>query len=764
MTRAWRSCLKACSIVAAFCLVEAGIAMSTAAAQPDASFVLPREQFLHQLDLTKPELAAVKAALDANDVPKAERAFIAYWRQRPLGSPFLTGWEALSRNPAYKNNRSEDALAGRFQDGYSVYEAPPTGLDWHGCPLSCVTRMPLLIAPRGSYHHTRDRKYLRFIVDHVLGYINAYPIADFVDNSSDKGWVNHTTVAKPWYWCMLPQRFGELSDTLPLIRTSPAVTDEELLTILHRLYQEGGYQAREIKLWVDRRHNGGCAMIKGLAMAATVLQDFPQGQRWLDLCGELTAQYVREAFYPDGMCIELTTAYSASVANQMQSMIAGLTNRPAIQALKPRVREMITCLVALSDPTGWLPSFGDLYAGKVHSCVNPAVAAWADLPWAPAVLGKATEPLPPFTVWPQPGQEAWSGYYTMRSDWTPQARFLAMDCGPWGATHQHGDRLSFVVTALGAKFIIDPSGTRYASNTPDSFISRQCSGFLHNTITVDGVDEFRGDIPLESKAPLTNRWEHGDRYSLLVGDYSFAPVKPVKWERRMLFVDKTYWLLQDVLTGELPEAAIEQNFQFEADTQIEFKDGVTLATAPNGARLALAPLEGGLTPKLTLGDKKPQVSYWPDGKPKTVLFREDGRDQAHGRGWTGRSSDKLLPAPAVTYTGQVKFPAMITVAIVPLEAGQSLADLPQVTREGEVWTLPLAGGKLRFETKARECRVRAPVSVTGRRGQSLRKAIWLAVIPPSTTSTAPVTNEASSEARNRAALATSWGWPRRPRG
>jgi len=173
----------------------------------------------------------------------------------------------------------------------------------------------------------------------------------------------------------------------------------------------------------------------------------------------------------------------------------------------------------------------------------------------------------------------------------------------------------------------------------------------------------------------------------------------------VLFVDRGYWLLQDVLTGEQPEADVEQNFQFEADIKIEFQAGVTVATAPNGARLALAPLEGGLSPRLTVGDKEPHVSYWPDGKPKTVLAREDGRDQKHGRGWTGRSSDKLIPAPAVTYMGKVKLPTAITVALVPLTPGQALEQAPQITRAGDVWTLPTAGGNLRFETTVDSCRV-----------------------------------------------------------
>jgi hypothetical protein len=393
-----------------------------------------------------------------------------------------------------------------------------------------------------------------------------------------------------------------------------------------------------------------------------------------------------------------------------------LRDRPAMEAFKPRVAEMLTCLVGLIDPNGWTPSFGDLYLKtKATSRIDPAVADWVGLPWARTLREETTEPVPPFTVWPRPSQEQWCGYYTMRSDWSSRARYMMIDCGPWGTTHRHGDRLSFVVTAFGENFIIDPSGTAYASNNPDSFISRQVAAFLHNTITVDGVDEFMGcrcvdsgPVPWETKVPLQNRWEHGDNYSLFAGDFSFAPVKPVKWERRVLFVDKTYWLLQDVLTGELPEAAVEQNFQFEAEIQVEFKDNITLAKAPGGAMLALVPLEGGLTPKLTIGDREPHTTYWPYGKPTVVQMRGyDGREEKHGRGWTGRNTHNLIPAPAVTYVGTLDTwpPAAITLLIVPLEAGQTLKDVPKATHDDNVWTLPTKGGNLQFDADTRGCRL-----------------------------------------------------------
>ena len=699
-----------CATIGLVCVVLAMDAAEGAPARGDEFLVPSRGAFLRCLDLGKPELAPVKVALEKGDLDAAEAAYLGHFRSKPIRSPLLTDWSKKERNSGYNTKRADDLLAGHFWDGYSVHEVPETGLDWHKSPLSCVTRFPIFGTLRYAIHHTQDPKYVRFVVDHLLEYMEAYPIEEFVGKRTTEGWTNHTTVAKPWYWCMIPNRLRELPHTIALIRSVPEVRDDELLRIVRRLYQETAYLRTEIGHWVERRHNGGCAMIEAMALCCAVLDEFSASREWLAYDAELAAQYIGQAFYPDGMCVELTAAYSASVSSVQQRLAYALREQEAIKALRGRLAAMVTCMVALSDPTGWLPSFGDLHAGTLPRCVHQPLAEWLGLPWVGTVARRTDGPLPPFKVWPVLGQDQWCGYYTMRSDWSPDAKYMAIDAGPWGTTHQHGDRLSFVVTANGAKFIIDPSSTKYASNRPDAFIGGQPSGFLHNTITVDGVDEFRSEGTIaEAKQPLRNTWQHGERHTLFASSFSFAPVKPVTWERRVLFADGSYWLLQDVITGQQDTAEIEQNFQFEADIQIEFHDGTSVATTPNGARLALVPLAGSLTPKLTIGDKTPHTTYWPNGKPTKVLRREDGHDQMHGRGWTGRSSHKLIPAPAVTYTGKVELPVMITVAIIPLAPNQDLADAPQIraeVAEGKtIWIVPAGDGVLRFVTSVGACSV-----------------------------------------------------------
>ena len=338
-------------------------------------FIVPtRKAFLNCLDLNRPELAPIRAALERDDVDAAAAAYIAHFRTKGISSPLLKNWAAMSRNPKYRTSRADDLLAGHFWDGYSVYEVPPTGLDWYGSPLSCVTRFPIFSTLCYALHHTQDPKYARFVAGHILEYQKAYPIDEFVGTDTRQGWTNHTTVAKPWYWCMIPNRLRELPQAIPLIRTFPQVTDDELMQILHRLYQETAYLRTDIKRWVDRRHNGGCAMIDAMAQCCAILDDFTVTREWLAYDAQLAAGYLRDAFYPDGMCVELTVAYSASVSAAQQRLAYALREEEGIKTMKDRLAAMVTCMVALSDPTGWLPSFGDLHAGTLPRCIHLPLA------------------------------------------------------------------------------------------------------------------------------------------------------------------------------------------------------------------------------------------------------------------------------------------------------------------------------------------------------------------------------------------------------
>ncbi|MCX5659797.1 MAG: alginate lyase family protein [Planctomycetota bacterium] len=696
-----------------------------------SDFVIPtRAEFLRTLDLTAPALQSTRDALNRGDVDAAGRAFIAHFRRRPMESPLLPDWSATPRDPARKNKIADDCLRGKLWDGYNVYDIPASGIDWYDCPLFCLPRFPVFPHLLEAWHDSGDPRYLRFIVDHSLEYIRAYPIEKFAGRNSLDDMRSHYHVGPPTWWCLNPNRLDEWTAALAAIRTSPLVTDEELLTILHRMTQEIRYLLTQVPYWVGEAHNVACFIIRVMGRLFTVMADFADAPTWRRLAAVWLKDYLESAFYPDGQFKELTTGYGTACVEHVAITAHALRDEPESQGYRAPLRQMLMAVAAQCGPSGRIHSFGDCRTLRLDQMSLVPLAQWLGDPWLSAIidysdrlkpvpygvpgppgtpadasaatqLANGPTPAPPFLHWPPIGSEVWGGYYTMRSDWSPQARFLMADGGPWGTTHQHMDRLSFVLSAHGADFLADPSCTLYANNEPDARLSTMHAGFVHNTITVDGIDEYvRTMDDCEAKEPIHNRWEHGPGWSLFAGSYDFSPLKPLRWERRILFVDGRYWLVQDVLTEAPPEGVttigpvmrkIEQNFQFEPEIALEVKADRATAVAANGARLIVLPLEGGLAPHRLFAQEEAHptcsTQYGAYGKPGEL---------PHGRGWVARWTNHIIPAPALTFIGEVQLPHVTTLAFIPLAPGEAETALPKITsreeRGGRVWRLPTGTG------------------------------------------------------------------------
>jgi len=666
-------------------------------------FVIPdREGFLRALDLDQPVLAEVKAALARGDEAEAGRAFIQHFRTRDLSSPLLTDWDAVPRDPDFTDPIAEDCLHGRLYDGYNYYDIPAEGIDWYDCPLFCLPRFPVFPSLVASWHHRQDPRYLRFVIDHAFEYMDAYPITWFADKHSNEGYRNHYLVGPPTWWCLCPERLEQWSAALALLRRSPLVTDEGLLVSLHRMLQEIRYFLTQIPHWLGRRHNAAGYTIRVMGVLARVFEDLAESATWRELDAEWLAEYLDEGFYPDGLFKELTLGYTSSVTAQTSRIAAVLFDEPPVLAHRDRLAAMVTAMVGLAKPTGPVPSFGDGPGRTLGVIWCEDLVRRLDEPWLSAISGpiEAARPFmtagapprelpaeewpdfsdsaPPFTEWPVPGDPVWGGYYAMRSDWSADARYLMIDGGPWGTTHQHMDKLSFELVAYGADFITDPVNTQYANNEPDARLSTLHAGFLHNTLTVDGVDEFVGDAAeWSTDEPLGNRWESGARHVLFSGTHDFHPEKDVQWERRVLFVDRHYWVLQDVLTGTEGEVEVEQNFQFERDISLELDGERAVAEASNGARLVVVPFDDSLSAAIVIAEETDRIT-------RSTQYGTTRGPQpfGHGRGWISRVTKKIEPAPALVRTGRVRLPCTLTLTLIPISPRDRDLPLPQATHAG----------------------------------------------------------------------------------
>ena len=174
-------------------------------------------------------------------------------------------------------------------------------------------------------------------------------------------------------------------------------------------------------------------------------------------------------------------------------------------------------------------------------------------------------------------------------------------------------------------------------------------------------------------------------------------MKDVRWTRRVLFVDKSYWLMQDVLVGGQASARIEQNFQFEEDIVVVLDGDSVVATATNGAQLLMRPLQNGLSPVVSIGDEGSRLTC----STQSGAYREPS-EMGHGRGWISRVINHILPAPAVTWCGELALPAVITTALIPFPPDVPVGEAPQINVETiDLWRvcdLPVTGGTVRWRT------------------------------------------------------------------
>ena len=261
-----------------------------------------------------------------------------------------------------------------------------------------------------------------------------------------------------------------------------------------------------------------------LYMLGASFPEFADAARWRATARTVLEGRLGEQFYADGGTVEQSTFYHhASVGDYL---LAALTARQVGETLSPAVWSAIErgldFSTALLQPDGRIPEIGGADDGKPirmehlplwdfrpYQALGAVLFDRGDLKFAagrfhedalwllgPAGL-EAFDRLPATT----PERTAFalpqSGYYVMRTDWTPQADYVVVDCGEQAlgmrpdaipnSMHGHADCLSVLVTLAGHRVLID-SGF-YAYNSGGAWEAHFRETAAHNTARVDGRDQ-----------------------------------------------------------------------------------------------------------------------------------------------------------------------------------------------------------------------------------------------------------------------------------
>ena len=375
----------------------------------------------------------------------------------------------------------------------------------------------------------------------------------------------------------------------------------------------------------------------GLADFAFRFPEFLDRRRWIErvlfLCeGQVIAQ-VR----PDGMHYEQSPGYHMCAMNSWRTVLelADATGVEMSKRFRRTLEKMHEVCLYLAQPDWRHPNLGDSGEGDVSQALARGAVLFGrsdfrfapqrDIPRGETGARPSKPPRKTSVLLPD------AGYCVMRSDWSPEARYMVIDYGPWGYPngHSHEDSLSFTLSAFGRKLIPETGVFSYARDEWREYFAGAAG---HNTCTVDGRG--MGFVDTELLSWKTTR------------DYDFADglhrgYSPVVHRRAVLFMKPDYWLLFDIFTGDRKPHTIRQHLHFMPSETVE------------GSQVCPATL-----------------SAWSGYRDANILIRpliRQGLRAEKRDGWyCGTETDGAkVSAPEICYVCERRLPIMLATLLVP---------------------------------------------------------------------------------------------------
>ena len=620
---------------------------------------LPR--FLAQID---PESGLVNEINLLGEDPSRERVITSaanYFRSR---QPLTPLWIIPTTAPASALDieQADKAVDHIITDRSGEFPLPDN-LPWFNAPEKLITlsRFPHFDYLTRAYSSTHDERYAAAMVRDMLDFVKNVPLSESVDFH-----VQVDANLNPWNWVLLQWRVKRWIDVLAHLRESPSLPDEDYLRILLYMWDEVDWLVPNKILGL---HNGTLGNASTILYASLQYPEAGQAAFWQADSTALLDGFLDTAFYPREFLIELTLGYSEGTLLMCSSMFEALPESPAKDRISPKLEAIFDAHVGMMKPDRSIPRYGDHGIYDIRDRVLRKGDQLFDRPDFSRIADQSNARERPdgHQSFPFESDPYYlSGYYAMRNGWDVDAQYLSMDAGPFGTNHQHGDKLSITLSADGAAFIVDPGTSLYTSAEPGPRYDMRF-GFLHNVITIDGIDPNTGWDRHYAFDVLENRWVTNSVYDFLEGTYEFRNnLLDAMWRRSVFFVKDDYWVVLDTIYGE-GEHEVESNLQFMVGNEIILGDDRIQAIAPNGATLDIVQAAGTeLTPEVLIGDTHFPGTTFLTQYPSFVDW------QPGGRGWVGSFGNhspldpvKTHPAPALLKSGTVKLPFKSVTVITP---------------------------------------------------------------------------------------------------
>ncbi|MDP6380281.1 MAG: alginate lyase family protein, partial [Phycisphaerae bacterium] len=403
--------------------------------------------------------------------------------------------------------------------------------------------------------------------------------------------------------------------------SSPSFDDESITTMVKSLVEHARYLMR----WPSGG-NWLATEANGLFNIGVMMPEFAEADEWRRTATERLYTELNNQVYPDGAQFELTSGYHQVTLGHL-AMPVGLAKLNGVE-LPPdylaRLEKMYNYDVYASMPDRRLPALNDSRWMDIRRSCSQGFGLFPnrrDMQWMATDGAEGARPQHNSHAFP------WAGHFVMRSGWDEADRYMLFGAGPFGHSHQHEDKLHFVLYAYGRVHVTDPGNYAYDSSEWRKY---HVSAYAHNTILVDGLPQNRRRFArslYETDEPLNGNWHCCEQYDLAVGTYNENPdaeegrveaygsdgARPVTHVRKILFVKPNYWIVLDTLTPHDDAAhTYESPFHLEADAAAADEDSLIVTTQnPGGSNITIIPASApGLELDIISGQTEPYLQGW----------------------------------------------------------------------------------------------------------------------------------------------------------
>lgn len=574
-----------------------------------------RKFFTERLDISRPELAAVKAAVDAKDWEKAIAETVKHFHNR---SELWADWKDVMQvkiDPTVSTELADLLMKDQLKHTEKNVPIPwrkesywtPEYPDLRVGPKKSFEPSPYLwhfdrhLA--GAYTATGKPEYARKAIDLRMQFI--------LDNPSPK------RSGLPWYFELWNDRtagartpgHGDL--VYARLYDFPGWTNDEKM-VFFSFWEDNGF-------WVYQGTSGGNWGAECARASMDFGLTFPEWKISANCVAwgvQRMAEVVLDSVRPEGVSHEAAIKYHAMVARRLRSSMEVVLSAKAkldpdvAKRLIERLGLMYEHMAYTLQPNSYVVMCGDSwyenFTGELAE--TGKMLKRPDFSYV-ATQGKEGTPPPEVSkVYPE------SGYFIMRSDFGGKglnyadSRQMFIHNGGWFGSHGHPDLTAINLYGYGRTLVIDPGQYAY---TPPEGIDVYWTSRIHSMMVPEGRDAKREPGPSEWVSNSLIDWFDGRHYGYKNMD------KIDYLRRRVAFIKPDYFLVDDsASTTRDTDWTLVWNLT-DPNARIDESTKTIDTTFPSGGNITILTLD----PEKCGVTEAPGITASAEAYPKTRIFR-----------------------------------------------------------------------------------------------------------------------------------------------